>query len=155
MPKAEAASECAELNWCGNSSARPDDAHAASAAAGNCLDDDREADLLRPFLSLFLGIDDTVGAGKNGHSVSLHGLTRPVLLAHGADDLRGRPDELETGGFADVREICVFAQQSVTGMNGIDIGDFGGTDDGRNVEVAFSGARRSDTKRFIGKADVK
>ena len=100
-------------------------------------------------------VDDTVGAGKDGHSVSLDGPTRPVLLAHRADDLRWRADELEPGGFADMREICVFAQQSVAGMNGIDIGNFSGTDDSRNIEVAFSSARRSDTKRFIGKADMK
>src|SRR5271156_4068601 len=40
-------------------------------------------------------------------------------------------------------------------MNRVHVGNFGGTDYLRNVEVAFAAARRADTNRFICKPDVQ
>ena len=40
-------------------------------------------------------------------------------------------------------------------MDGVDVGDFGGGDDGGHVEIAVGGARRADADGFVGKANVE
>ncbi len=67
----------------------------------------------------------------------------------------GGPMNLMSAGLADFGEVGVLAQQSVAGMDRIHIGDFGGADDGGNVEIAFVQARRPDADGFVGKADVQ
>ena len=37
---------------------------------------------------------------------------------------------------AHFREIGVFGQQAIAGVDGVDIGNFGRTDHGRNIQVA-------------------
>ena len=62
-----------------------------------------------------------------------------VLFAHSANDFRRRSDEFEPAGLTHVCEICILAQQSVAGVDGIGIGDFGGADNRRDIEIAFRG----------------
>ena len=66
-----------------------------------------------------------------------------------------RSDELDVACLADFREVGVFRQQTVTGMNGVHIGDLGRADDGGNIEIALRELRRSDADRLIGKAHVQ
>ena len=40
-------------------------------------------------------------------------------------------------------------------MDGVDVGDLSGGDDGGDVEIAVSGARRTDADGLVGKADVE
>ncbi len=40
-------------------------------------------------------------------------------------------------------------------MNGVDVGDFCGGDDGGYVEIAVGGARRTDADGLVGKADME
>jgi hypothetical protein len=40
-------------------------------------------------------------------------------------------------------------------MDGVNIGDFGGADDGRNVEIAVAEAGRADADGLVGKAHVQ
>ena len=40
-------------------------------------------------------------------------------------------------------------------MDGVDVGDFGGGDDGGHVEIAVGGARRADADGLVGEADVE
>ena len=96
-----------------------------------------------------------VGAGKNGHLRLLHGLAGFFFFAHEAGDFGRRADELDVRGAADLGEVGVLAQQAVAGMDGIDVGDFGGGDDGGNVEIAVGGARRADADGLVGKANVQ
>src|SRR5262249_36573431 len=51
---------------------RADDAHAASAAAGDSLDDDRKAEVLCDFLRLLLAVDRAVAARQNRNAGLLH-----------------------------------------------------------------------------------
>jgi len=131
------------------------DAHAAPAAAGLGLDDDRVADLLGAGESLLDGGQNAVGAGQDGHMRALHRLPRFFLFTHEASDFRGRSDELDVGGAADLGKVGVLAEQAVAGMDGVDIGDFGGADDGRDVEITLGQTRRADADGFVGKADVE
>jgi len=57
-------------------------------------------------------------------------------------------------GDANFGEIRIFGKKAVAGMNGVHIGDFRGADDVRNIQVAFTAARRADAHGFVGKADV-
>src|SRR5271156_580662 len=78
-----------------------------------------------------------------------------VFFAHQTDGVGGRADESDVRGFADFGEIGVFGEETVAGMDGVHVGDFGGADYLRNVEVAFAAARRADADGFVGKANVK
>ena len=40
-------------------------------------------------------------------------------------------------------------------MNGIDVGDLRGGDDGRYIQIALCRSRRPDANRFVGKTDVE
>ena len=40
-------------------------------------------------------------------------------------------------------------------MNGVDVGDFGGADDVRNIQIAVGAARRADADRLVRKAHVQ
>ena len=66
-----------------------------------------------------------------------------------------RPDELHAGGFADLGEIRVLAEKSVAGMDGVDIGNFRGADDGGNVQIAAGTLGWADTNGFVRKANVQ
>ncbi len=58
-------------------------------------------------------------------------------------------------GFADLGEIGVFGEEAVAGMDGVHVGDFGGADHVRNVQIAFRAARRADAHGLVGKAHVQ
>ena len=132
-----------------------DDAHAAPAASGGGFNDDREADLPRPLHCLFGGGDYAIGAGENGHAMLLHGGARFFFFAHQADDIGSRPDELDVAGIAHFGEVRVFGKQAVAGMDGIDVGDFGGADYGGNVEVTQRQLGRADANGFVGKTHME
>ena len=51
------------------------------------------------------------------------------LVAHAADDVRRRTDETDSLLLAQCREIGVLGQETVTGVNRIDLERQGGTDD--------------------------
>ncbi len=134
---------------------RAHDAHAASAAAGLGFEDDGVADLRGNVLGFFRGGEDAVGAGQDRHLGLLHCLAGFFFFAHQARDFGRRADELDVGGAADFGEVGVLAEQSVAGMDGVDVGDFSGGDDGGHVEIAVGRARRADADGFVGKADVE
>src|SRR5690606_17368838 len=129
--------------------------HAPAAAAGNGLDDDGIAELARDLDGLFVARDRTVAARQHRHARLLHGPPRPRLVAHQADDVRIRPDELDVAGFADLGKIGTLGEEPVAGMNRVGAGDLGGADDGGNVQVAVEAPRRTDADVFVGKADVE
>ena len=131
------------------------DAHAATAAAGLGFENDGVADLCGDVLRFFCGGDDAVGAGKDRDLGRLHCLAGFFFFAHEARDFRRRADELDVGGAADFGEVGVLAEQAVAGMNGVDVGDFSGGDDGGNIEIAVGGARRADADGLVGKAHVE
>ena len=131
------------------------DAHSAPATAGDCLQHDGVADGACASRALGLVFEDAVGAGQDGDFGLLHGLARGGFFAHEARDLGRRADELDVGGAADLGEVGVLAEQAVAGMDGVDIGDLGGGDDGGDVEVALGGARRADADGLVGKLDVQ
>ena len=65
----------------------------------------------------------------------VHGGARALLQTHGAGHLGLGADEANAGSLADFGEIGVLAEETVAWMNGFYIGDFGGADDGRDIQI--------------------
>ncbi len=78
-----------------------------------------------------------------------------VLVAHGADHVRGRTDELDLAALADLREAGVLGEESVAGVNGVGLGDFGCRDDAVGLEIAVAAGPRTDAHRLVGKLHVQ
>ena len=132
---------------------RPHDAHAAAAAASRSFDDDGIAHLPAPLPGFVLRSDHTVGSRQNRHTMLLHGGPRLFLLAHQANDLGRRSNELQPAGLADFGKVRVFREQSVAGMNCIRVCDFRRADDRWNIEIAQPQLWGPDTDGFVCETD--
>src|SRR4029434_1790421 len=84
-----------------------------------------------------------------------HRSSRFHLVAHQTNDIRGRTNELDVAGRADFRKGGRFGQEPVTGMNSVDIKNFGSADDGGDIQVALRRRCRTDACRLISKSDMK
>ena len=114
-------------------------AHAATAATACSLDDDRVTHGFGDTANLHRVIGQfTFRAGYTRHAGADHGLLGRDLIAHDADRLWRRSNELETAFFNPFGKVCVLAQKAITGVNGFGIGHLGRRNDGRHVEVAQS-----------------
>src|ERR1043165_5706839 len=94
----------------------PHDAHAASAAAGDGLDDHRVADVLGALERLLVAVDGTIAARQHRHARFLHRAARARLVAHQLDDVRVRPDEADVARLAYFGEIRALGEESVARM---------------------------------------
>jgi len=65
-----------------------------------------------------------------------------------------RADEHEAGTLHLLGEVGVLREKAVARMDRLRVGDLGGADDRRDIEVARGRGRRSDADRFIGELDV-
>ena len=98
---------------------------------------------------------DAVAAGHDGHAGGGHFAPRLLFFAHQPQHVGRRTDEGDVRGLADFGEIGVFGEEAVAGMDGVDVGDFRGADDVRDVQIAFGAARRADADGFVGKPHVQ
>src|ERR1700690_85457 len=131
------------------------DAHAAAAAAFGGFDHYGVADFGGDFFGgVFVG-DYSGAAGNDRESGGGHGFAGFILFAHQADGVWRGADEGDVRGFADFGEIGVFGEEAVAGMDGVHVGDFGGADYLRDVEIAFAAAGWADANGFVGEADVE
>ena len=129
--------------------------HAATAAAGRGLDQDRIAHVLGDPLRLRQRL--VIAPSEPGHdrdSEALGGRLGFDLVAHDADMFRRRADERDVVAFQDFREAGVLGQEAVAGVDGVGAGYLAGGDKARDVEVAFRGRRRADADAFIRQAHV-
>ena len=130
-------------------------AHAAAAAAGHRLDDDRVADALGDLERGLFAVDRAVAAGQHRQARLLHRLARPRLVAEQLDDARIGPDEADVAGAAHLGEIGALGQEAVAGVNGVGAGDLGGADDRRDVQIAVGALGRADAHVLVGEAHVE
>ena len=65
-----------------------------------------------------------------------------------------RADEGDAVLLDDIGESGVLGQEPVAGMDRVGIGDLGGRDDRRDVQIAFRGLGRADADAFVGEADM-
>src|SRR5439155_65021 len=54
-----------------------------------------------------------------------------------------------------LRELRIFTEKSVSGMDGVGAGHLGGGEDGGDVQVALLGRRRADAERLVGELHVQ
>ena len=80
------------------------ESHAAAAASGGRLDHHGEAHLPRDLDGLGLVFDQSIRTRHRGHAGGFHRVTRRRLVAHHADVLGARADELDPVVGADVDE---------------------------------------------------
>src|SRR5690606_21897602 len=83
-----------------------------------------------------------------------HRLLGADLVAHGAYAFGTRSDEDETALFHPFREIGVFRQEAVAGVDGLGVCDFGGRDQRGHVQIAVAPRGGPDADGFIGQAHV-
>src|ERR1051326_833031 len=134
---------------------RTNDAHAASAAACRCLDNDRVPDLARNFPAFFFRSNSTGTAGHDRQSCLVHRATRLDLVAHQTNDIGRWSNEFDVARFTDLSEVRRLGQEPIARMNRIDIEDLSGADDSGNVQITLRGRRWSDTGSFVGKTNVQ
>ena len=118
-----------EIEGLGHGGVVPDHLHAAPAAPGGGLDQDRKTDVLGGYPCV-LGVGKRpFGPGHDRDSDVLDGLFGGDFVAHQADVVRRRADEDEFVFLDHGREVGVFGQEPVTRVDGIDMGDGGGAQD--------------------------
>src|SRR3569623_200293 len=130
------------------------DLHAASAAARRSLHKNREADLLGDRHGVVAGANTAVRPRNDRNAEPLGGLLGFDLVAHGADMLGLGADKSEIVLGENFRKARILRQKAVAGMHGVRAGDLAGREQGRNIEIAVLGGRRSDAAALVGKADV-
>ena len=133
----------------------PGDAHAAPAAAGRRLHDDREVDLAGDLERLVHGIERAVASRHHGQSGGDHGASRLGLVAHAPDHLRRRPDEDEAARGADLGEMRVLGEEAVAGMDRVRPRHLGGRDQARDVVVRLGCRRGADAHGLVRQPHVE
>ena len=115
------------------------DLHAASAAAGRRLDQHRIADLAGDLGGFRVGANAAIRARHHRNAERLGGALGLDLVAHQADMLGLRADEVHAVLGEDFGKARVLRQKAVAGMHGVGAGDLAGRQNGRNVEIAVLG----------------
>src|SRR2546425_3005675 len=115
------------------------------------LDDHRIAYLARDAHDLLRILGQrAVGPRHRRHPGLGHGLLGAHLVAHQPDVLGAWTDEDETRALHLLREVGVLGEKAVSRMDRLGIGDLGGADDRRNVQVAGARWRWPDAYRLVG-----
>src|ERR1700743_496022 len=130
-----------------------DNAHTASAAARGGFQDDGITDLLRGLQGFFSAGKSAGGTGQNRNAVLFHDGAGAFLDAHGRNHVGGRADEFDARFFTHLGESRVLAEKAVSGVDRVDVRDFGGADDRGNVQVAACAFGWPDADRLVGEAD--
>ena len=132
-----------------------DDPHAPPAAPARGLDDDRVADLPGQLEgALLVLVQGAVGAGHARDAGGLHGADGGDLVAHEADGLGPGADEDETALLHPLGEVGVLRQEAIARMNGHRVRDFGGADDGGDVQIAARRGGGADADGLVRQQDV-
>jgi len=124
-------------------------AHPLAPAAARGLDDHGPADARGFPGKHVVRLVVAVVAGHDGHARRRHQAARPLLVAHPAVHVPGRPDEGEAGVRDRVREVPVLAKEPVAGMDGVRTRAAGGAQDRVDAEVRARGLRGPDRQRLV------
>ena len=111
-----------------------DPPHAATTTAGDGLDEDREADLLRTGDQL-VQVGRGWGGLERGNARRPGGLEGPDLVAGQGEHVGRRPDEGDAGLDTGPGQIGILAQEAVTGVDRVGPGLLGGADDLGDVQI--------------------
>ncbi len=123
--------------------------HAAAATACGGFDDHGIADFLTQLLGFGQCRHTTIRAWNAGNAEVFHRILGGDLVTHNADMFGGGADEGQVMIFDDLDEIGVFAQKSVTGVNGLCAGHLTGGNYRGDRQVAFTAGGGADTDGFV------
>ena len=116
-----------------------DDAHAASAAAESGFQDEGEADLGGDLAGFFEGFDGVSGTGEDGDAGLLGEAAGGGFVAEVFEDAGIGADEGDAGGGAGAGEGGIFAEETVAGVDEVDLFFAGEGDDAGDIEVGLDG----------------
>src|SRR6516225_10220070 len=100
-------------------------AHPATAPAGSRLDHYRVTNFPCDFDRLVLCLDNSIASGGNWHASFPCTTASSIFISHCLHRARRWPDKLNVAAFAHLREMGVLGEESIAGMNRIDIADLG------------------------------
>jgi hypothetical protein len=98
--------------------------------------------------------DGAPGAGHDADACLLCQLSGLDLVAEQPHGLDGWADKGYAALFADLCEVDVFGKEAIAWMNGVDVGDLGGTDDAGDIKITFGWISRADTNGFVGETQI-
>ena len=130
------------------------DAHAFAAAAGGGLDEHGEADFVGRFQGFVVVGNQAGAAWHHGHLSFFRHAAGRILVAQGFHGLRCGADEVDLAAAADLVEMGIFREESVTRMDRFHVAHFGCADDLVDLEVAVGAARGPDANGFIRQLEV-
>src|SRR3954467_8002002 len=99
-------------------------AHAAPSTSGDSFDDDGVADAFCRRDGFLFGVDRIRTAWKDRQTEPAHLAAGSRFIAHQTDGFGGRPDKLDPARFADFGEVSTFGKKPISGMDGVDVGNF-------------------------------
>src|SRR6188472_2080667 len=130
-------------------------AHPAAAPAGSRLNHHRVTKFLCDFHRFILSFNDSIAARRYRHARFARSRTSSVLITHRLHRPGGRPYELDVAAFADLHEMRILSEESIPGMNCINITDFGRAHDPIAFQIALKARRGPDADCFVGELDVQ
>ena len=131
------------------------DSHTASAPAGGGLQAQGETNLSGPLAGFCERIECSFATRDNRRPRFLHGLAGQGLVAHPANGLYRRTNKFEAARLAKFGKICIFRQRSVARMNGVCMGQLGGTYNIGDILVTIFPGRWSHADIFFSMAHVQ
>src|SRR5437667_8646762 len=112
---------------------RLNDAHSPTASARRSFYDHGETDVACKLQRFGFRLQRIGTARENRNAGRLHGAAGFDFFTHQTDYIGTRTDELDVAGFANFREIRRLREEPITGMNRVNVENFGGADNRRNV----------------------
>ena len=131
----------------------PHDPDSAPAAPQRRLQEHRIPEGLGDGPRVRLVAHGPVAAGQERHVRLARELARADLVPEEPDHLRARPDEADVARPADLGERRVLGEEAVAGMDRLGVGDLGGRDQPRDVQVALGAVLGPDADALVGEAD--
>ena len=129
--------------------------HTASTASCYRLDHYRVANFFRHLERVVFIRNDVVASRGNRHTGFTRVLARQILVAHLAHGAGWRPDKVNVAAFAHLGEVRVLCQESITGVDRIDIPHLRCTHDAIDFQITFRARRRANTDCFICQLHVE
>jgi len=106
------------------------------------------------FQGLIFVFHQAVAAGHDGHTGRPGHAAGRVLVPQPLHGLGRGTDEVDVAAAADLVEVGILGQESVTGVDGLDVAHLGGADHAINLQVAVRALRRSHTIGFVRQVQI-
>ena len=130
-------------------------AHSSAATSGYRFDYDRKPNFFGYSQSFLLIFYRSVASRNNRNSRLRNSFSSKSLVPHLSNGFRTWTNEKNVTGFTLLREVGVFREKSVSGMDGVHIRYLSCTHDPVSSQIAFSTCGRTNANGFVCKLDVK